>query len=161
LVDNITPLVVGATKDPTDKRKQIFSECVHVTMDNLFSGDEVLHYLGEGGWKGMMTCRCDCLHKAVPKNTSTTSRQHQSIQGPNWHNLKSQSLLLNMSSNQTVSNLTVTQRKNQRTTFFAMFHSNQLEEPTFPQLMHCLLLNYMCETAVREGDSRRGHGGLK
>ncbi len=42
LVDMITPLVVGTTKDPTDKRKQLFSECVHITMDNLFSGDEVL-----------------------------------------------------------------------------------------------------------------------
>ncbi len=41
LVDMITPLVVGATKDPTDKRKQLFSECVHITMDNLFSCDEV------------------------------------------------------------------------------------------------------------------------
>ncbi len=30
LVDMITPLVVGATKDPTDKRNQIFSECVHI-----------------------------------------------------------------------------------------------------------------------------------
>ncbi len=29
LVDIITPLVVGATQDPTDNRKQIFSECVH------------------------------------------------------------------------------------------------------------------------------------
>jgi len=67
LVDNITPLVVGATKDPTDKRKQIFSECVHITMDNLFSGDEVLRYLGEGGWKGTMTCRRDRLPKSVPK----------------------------------------------------------------------------------------------
>ncbi len=36
-------------------------------MDNLFSGDEVLRYLGEGGWKGMMTCRRDHLPKAVPK----------------------------------------------------------------------------------------------
>ncbi len=41
LVDIITPLVVGATQDPTDKRKQLFSECVHITMDNLFSGDVV------------------------------------------------------------------------------------------------------------------------
>ncbi len=66
-MDNITPLVVGTTQDPTDKRKQVFSECVHNTMDNLFSGDEVLRYLGEGGWKGTMTCRRDCLPKAVPK----------------------------------------------------------------------------------------------
>jgi hypothetical protein len=47
----ITPLVIGATKDPTDKRKQIFSECVHIAMDNLFRGDEVLRYLGEGDGK--------------------------------------------------------------------------------------------------------------
>ncbi len=67
LVDNITPLVVGATQDPTDKRKQLFSECVHVTMDNLFSSDEVLRYLGEGGWKGTMTCRHSHLPKAVPR----------------------------------------------------------------------------------------------
>ncbi len=67
LVDMIAPLVVDATKDPTDKRKQIFSECVHIAMDNQFSGDDVLHYLGEGGWKGTMTCRCDCLPKSVPR----------------------------------------------------------------------------------------------
>jgi hypothetical protein len=66
-VDMITFLVVGATKDPTDKRKQLFSECVHITMDNLFSGDEVLHYLGEGGWKGTMTCRHNRLPKSLPK----------------------------------------------------------------------------------------------
>jgi hypothetical protein len=46
LVDMITPLVIGATKDPTDKRKQIFSECMHIAMDNHFSGDEVFCYLG-------------------------------------------------------------------------------------------------------------------
>jgi hypothetical protein len=67
LVDMITPLVVGATKNPTDNRKQLFSECVHITMDNLFSGDEALCYLGEGGWKGTMTCRCGRLPKSVPR----------------------------------------------------------------------------------------------
>jgi hypothetical protein len=66
-VDIITPLAVGATQDPTDKRKQLFSECVHITMDNLFSGDEVVRYLGEGGWKGTMTCRRDRLPKSVPR----------------------------------------------------------------------------------------------
>jgi hypothetical protein len=67
LVDIITPLVVGATQDPTDKRKQLFSECVHITMDNIFSGDEVVRYHGEGGWKGTMTCRHDHLPKSVPR----------------------------------------------------------------------------------------------
>jgi hypothetical protein len=62
----ITSLVVGATDDQTDKRKQIFDERVHVAMDNHFSGDDVLCYLGEGGWKGTMTCRCNRLPKSVP-----------------------------------------------------------------------------------------------
>ncbi len=36
-------------------------------MVNHFSGDDVLRYLGEGGWKGTMTCRCDHLPKSVPR----------------------------------------------------------------------------------------------
>jgi hypothetical protein len=67
LVDMITPLVVGATKDTTDKRKQIFSEYVHIAIENHFSGDYVLRYLGEEGWKGTMTCRCNRLPKSVPR----------------------------------------------------------------------------------------------
>jgi hypothetical protein len=67
LVDMITPLVVGTTKDPTDKTKQIFSESVHIATDNHFSGDDVLHYIGEGGWKETMTCRCNRLPKSVPR----------------------------------------------------------------------------------------------
>ncbi len=46
-MDMITPLIIGATKDPTDKRKQILSECMHIAMEIFFSGDEVLHYLGK------------------------------------------------------------------------------------------------------------------
>ncbi len=67
LVDMIVPLVVGANNDPTDKRKQIFSEWVHIAMENHFSGDDVLGYLGEGGWKGTMTSRRDSLPKSVPR----------------------------------------------------------------------------------------------
>jgi hypothetical protein len=67
LVDMNAPLVVGATTDPKDKRQQIFSECVHIALDNHFSGDDVLRYLGEGGWKGTMTCRRDRLPKSVPR----------------------------------------------------------------------------------------------
>ncbi len=36
-------------------------------MDNFFSGDKVLRYLGEGGWKGTMTCRCGRLPKSVQR----------------------------------------------------------------------------------------------
>ncbi len=48
-------------------RRQIFEEHVHVAMDNFFSGDEILRFLGEGGWKATMTCRHDWLPKEVPK----------------------------------------------------------------------------------------------
>jgi hypothetical protein len=37
-------------------------------MDNHFSGDDVLHYLGEGGWKRTMTYRHNHLPKSVPRN---------------------------------------------------------------------------------------------
>ncbi len=67
LVEMIAPLITGITKDPTDKRKQIFSKCTHIAMDNFFSSDNVLRYLGEGGWKGTMTCRCDRLPQSVPR----------------------------------------------------------------------------------------------
>jgi hypothetical protein len=37
-------------------------------MDNFFSGDEeILRFLGGGGWKATMTCRHDWLPKEVPK----------------------------------------------------------------------------------------------
>jgi hypothetical protein len=65
LVDMITPLVVGTTKDPRDKRKQIFTECMHIAMDNHFSGDDVLRYLEEGCQKGAMTWRRDRQPKSV------------------------------------------------------------------------------------------------
>ena len=68
MIDIITPLVKCASKEPTDKRKQIFDEPVHIAMDNFFSGDEVLRFLGERGWKVTMTCRRDRLPRGVPRS---------------------------------------------------------------------------------------------
>jgi hypothetical protein len=51
MMDIITPLVKGAPKEPTDKRRQIFEEHVHVAMDDFCSGDKALRLLGEGKWK--------------------------------------------------------------------------------------------------------------
>ena len=53
--------------EPTDKRRHIFDEKAHVTMDNFFSGNEIRRFLGEEGWKATMTCRGDRLPKEVPK----------------------------------------------------------------------------------------------
>jgi len=48
-------------------RDEIFDEPVHIAMDNFFSSDEVLTFLGERGWKATMTCRRDRLPRGVPK----------------------------------------------------------------------------------------------
>ena len=67
MVELIAPLIKGAVQDPSDKRRQIFEEPVHIAMDNFFSGDDVLKYLGEAGFKSTMTARRDRLPKGVPK----------------------------------------------------------------------------------------------
>jgi hypothetical protein len=51
----MNPLIKGKPKEPQDKRKQIFEEPPHFTMDNFFSGDKV-NFLGQEGWKATMTC---------------------------------------------------------------------------------------------------------
>ena len=48
-VDMVSQLIIGNVQDPQDRRKQIFSEGLHIGMDNYFSGDIVLQYLGERG----------------------------------------------------------------------------------------------------------------
>ncbi len=71
MVELITPLVKGASKDPTNKQKQIFTELLHMAMDmdNLFSRNEVLQYLGEGGWKARMTHRHDVCQNHYQRST--------------------------------------------------------------------------------------------
>ena len=56
IVELMNPLIKGKPKEPQDKRKQIFEEPPHITMDNFFSGDMVLNFLGQEGWKATMTC---------------------------------------------------------------------------------------------------------
>ncbi len=103
-----------------------------------------------------MTCRCDCLPKAVPKkyfnfvnaapvNTKSKVAQFEKPIVAVKH----------------VKKLDSDTENDKKDYIFAMFYSNQLEEPTFLQLMHCLWLIYMRKIAVRAGDSRRGHGGLR
>jgi hypothetical protein len=71
LVELINPLIKGNQKDDGDRRRQIFEEPPHITLDNFFSGDQVVHYLGERGYKVTMTCRRDRLPKGI-RSTSTT-----------------------------------------------------------------------------------------
>jgi DNA-directed RNA polymerase subunit RPC12/RpoP len=51
----------GNPKDVGDTRRQIFDGPPHITLDNFFSGDQVLQYLGERGYQATMTCRRDRL----------------------------------------------------------------------------------------------------
>jgi hypothetical protein len=63
LVELLNPLIKGNPKDEEDGRRQIFENQPHITLDNFFSGDQVIHYLGERGYKATMTCRHDRLPK--------------------------------------------------------------------------------------------------
>jgi hypothetical protein len=68
LIDKMEPLLVGGHQEDGDTRRQIFNAKVHITMDNYFSGDNVMKYLGERGYKATMTCRRDRLPEGVPKS---------------------------------------------------------------------------------------------
>jgi hypothetical protein len=65
--DILKPLIIGEEKDKDDKRRQIFSEGPHLCMDNHFSGDHVMEFLGGEGWKATLTCRRDRLPKECNK----------------------------------------------------------------------------------------------
>ena len=47
LIEQIGPLMVGAPQEEGDTWRQNFNEPVHITIDNYFSGDNVMKYLGE------------------------------------------------------------------------------------------------------------------
>ncbi len=40
VVELVNQLIKGKPKEPQEKRKQIFEEPPHITMDNFFSGDK-------------------------------------------------------------------------------------------------------------------------
>ena len=61
MIELINPLIKGNPKDENDTRRQIFDDTPHITLDNFFSGDQVLQYLGERGYQATMTCRRDRL----------------------------------------------------------------------------------------------------
>jgi hypothetical protein len=92
MIDVISPLVKGASKELTDKRKQIFDEPVHITMDNFFSGDDVLKFLGLAG--------VIAFQEMYQNHISTSSRHPLSTSDQKLQDLSNPSLLLRMSSSQ-------------------------------------------------------------
>ena len=57
LINVINPLVKGEEKHPTDLRRQIFEEMPHLGMDNHFSGNATLAYVGNKGFKSTVACQ--------------------------------------------------------------------------------------------------------
>ena len=55
LCEMLLPLVKGSPQDANDKRRQIFDAVPCLGMDNHFSGDHVDKFLGENGFKAIMT----------------------------------------------------------------------------------------------------------
>ena len=64
---DLAPLVHSNPKPATDKRRQIFTELPHITMDNHFSGDHIIKLLGERGGRGCWTTQRGRLIKKIPK----------------------------------------------------------------------------------------------
>ena len=63
-------LVKGNPQLHQDKRKQIFEEPPHIEMDSFFSGDIVMNFRGEQGWK---------RKKTLIRSILTTSREPLSM----------------------------------------------------------------------------------
>ena len=60
--------------------QKVFMEKPHTTWDNYFSGDLVMDWLGQNGFRATMTCRIDRLPSSVTnqymykKKTDTKAR---------------------------------------------------------------------------------------
>ena len=75
-IDELEKYVVGSESN----KKKIFKKHPHITWDNYFSGEEIMHYAGEKGFGLLMTNRRDRLPKNVKgeylhkKKTDTSKR---------------------------------------------------------------------------------------
>ena len=65
LTDDLTKLVIGVLKPDDNKRWR--HEIPHKSMNNHFSGNHIIRYVGEGGRKGTWTTAPGRLHKENPK----------------------------------------------------------------------------------------------
>jgi hypothetical protein len=155
-VDMITPLVIGATKDTTDKRKQIFSEYMHIPMNNFFSGDKVLRYLGEEGWKGTMTCRGDFLPKSVPRKYFNFIKTAPVNARSKVARFEQPIIAVKHVKHQDSD--TVTEKKD-----YVLCHAS-FQSTGGTIISTAIALSsviYTCTNAIRAGDHRREHVGLR
>ena len=66
LIEALETMVVKSNDSSTTSDFQIYDERPHVTMDNYFSGDKVLDWIGRKGFGATMTCRRDRLPSSIP-----------------------------------------------------------------------------------------------
>ena len=67
LFDSMSKLMIGSPKPDDDKRRQIWDELPHTSMDNHFSGNNVIKYIGELGGRGLWTTARGRLPEGIPK----------------------------------------------------------------------------------------------
>ena len=67
MIDMSVPLIKVAHKPSSDPRRQIFSGKFHITLDNYFSSNNTLAYLGELGLGSILTCHQDRLPAGIKK----------------------------------------------------------------------------------------------
>ena len=84
IVDRILPLIEGRPQEKGDKRRQIFSVEPHLSFDNHFSGNPVMHHLGVNKFKATCTSRRDRL----PDNCSKESFHYDKLSGSNPHDAR-------------------------------------------------------------------------
>ena len=59
--------VIGSPKPDDDKRRQIWDELPHTSIDSHLSGNNVVKYIGEMGGKGTWTMARGRLPEGIPK----------------------------------------------------------------------------------------------
>ena len=74
LFDDMSKLVIGSPKPDDDKRRQISDEVPHTLMDNHFSGNPIVKYVGEMGGQGTWTTARGRLPEGIPKSTYRAGR---------------------------------------------------------------------------------------
>ena len=67
LLDDFSKLVIGSPTPNEDKRRQIWDEIPHTSMDNYFSGNPIVKYVGKMGDKSTWTTACDRLPQDILK----------------------------------------------------------------------------------------------
>ena len=65
-IESLEHVVINS--DDNSAKFGIYEEKPHITMDNFLSGDKVLDWIGNKGFRATLTCCCDRLPSGIPSN---------------------------------------------------------------------------------------------